>query len=217
MPGHLNQFQVQITSAKGGGSKSAGQTDKGNDVQKGALKGDKKGMEQPSTLNPQIPWQQGIDVGSVLKIKGQLTKFREMMQVDVIKIDIIGSTELEVKCWEEVFAFRRDVLSKPWVVSAEEGKRCEEKASGRDRDKKKDRYGDGRRKGDGGVREGQGKGQSRGTETEEERRRRHELKKRKMGKEKEREAEGLDPANKINYPSMAVRRRVAGKYETLGI
>jgi len=29
--------------------------------------------------------------------------------------------------------------------------------------------------------------------------------------------EGLDPKNKINYPSLGVRRAAAGKYDALGL
>ncbi len=82
---------------------------------------------QPCTQNPQIPWE-SIDVGIVLKIKGQITTFRDIKQVEVIKIDIIAGTEGEVRCWEEVLKFRREVLSRPWVVTQEEANRCAERA-----------------------------------------------------------------------------------------
>ena len=216
MPNHLDQFKVQLTSAKYSSSKVESHPGKAGKDKDGKGDRSRKGTDnQPSTLNPLIPWE-SVDTGSVLKIKGQVTKFRDMMQVEVIKIDIIAGTEGEVKCWGEVLAFRRDVLSKPWVVSEEERRRCEKKAVKFERDKKKDRSGRSkvqeRRKGS--DREGK-EDKRRGTDTEEDRRCRHELKKRKKGTEKE--AGGLDPVNKVNYPSMAVRMRLSGKYETLGI
>jgi hypothetical protein len=221
--GHLDQFQVQISSKKdekAGAKAAAGQADKGKAVQKEQGRDAEKGQDakgQPSAQNPLIPWE-SVDIGSVLKIKGQITSFRDMKQVDVIKIDIIAGTEAEVKCWEEVFAFRQTVLSNPWIVTREEGERCLEKALRKRREGQK--AAPGRSEGRKTVSDRAGRDEGSGSkarraeaETEEERRRRHEMKKRK----KEREVEGLDPANKINYPSMAVRRKVAGKYDALGI
>jgi hypothetical protein len=208
VPDSLDQFRVQITHSKGAADGKRTAVSVQRDTSNGVSTDN-----QPSTQNPLIPWQD-VDIGSVLKIKGQLTKFRDMMQVDVIKIDIIACTEGEVKCWEEGLAFRKDVLSKPWVVSAEEGRRCEEKAARYEKERKRERSGRGKEQERSKGLNGRLEDRRRGTETEEERRRRHEVKKWKKGKEKD--AEGLDPANKHNYPSIAVRRRVAGKYETLG-
>ena len=208
--GRLNQFQVQIHPHRNGNESLKYEDKAGQGGGKPKPTGSDQKTEQPSAQNPLIPWQD-VDIGSVLKIKGQITSFRDMKQVDVIKIDIIRGTEAEVKCWEEVYTFRQSVLSKPWVVTEEEGRLCEEKSRVKERSGvEKHRVGkDSRTKGDGN------KAPRKTAETEEERRRRHEAKKRKKGKEKE--AEGLDPAKKIKYPSIAVQRRAAGKYDTLGI
>ena len=232
VPAHLNQkqnqFQLQMTYAKDGKTGTAlevGQGDKGKDGTNGRAfsKGGKgKETSQPSVQNPLIFWD-GIDVGSVLKIKGHVTAFRDVKQVDVIKIDVIRGTDSEVKCWEEVYTFRQTVLSKAWVVTEEESAKCLEKDKAREKASKRRK--DSGRSGDKNKRvdrrrqeDGRDKGTSKtriGTEVEEENSHRHGIKKRKRLKEKE--AEGLDPANKVNYPSTVVRCRVAGKYDTLGI
>lgn len=228
VPGHLDQFQVQVSeSRKASGSRTGSDgRGKGKVDAKGKDKGneEKKGKEQPSTTNPQIPWKE-IDVGSVLKIKGQITKFRDMKQVEAIKIDVIGGTEQEVKCWDEVLNFRQEVLGVPWVVSVEDEERCrwEKERSHRrakvgkssnargDKRGKESRKEEARDDGISDREDGNGRKKKREGAMEDERRRGYE-KKRKKEKE-----EGLDPANKINYPSMAMRRRVAGKYDALGI
>jgi endo-1,3(4)-beta-glucanase len=200
IPEHLKQFQVRITESTKAGSRE--------DAKKRGKRAD-----QPSAQNPLVPWE-AVDVGRVLKIKGQVTTFRGMKQIDVIKIEVLGGTEGEVRCWDEMVAFRRDVLSVPWVVSPEEEEGCRrERERSLRRERKKAKGGSSKREVE---EEGHGEGsgsRAKGKEVEnEDRRRRHEAKKRK----KERE-EGLDPRDNVNYPSMAVRRRVAGKYDALGI
>lgn len=44
-------------------------------------------------------------------------------------ITLLGDTNAEVKCWNEVSAFRREVLDKAWIVSAEEDDMCLREAS----------------------------------------------------------------------------------------
>ena len=72
----------------------------------------------PSVEAPLVPWDQ-MDVGVIVKIKGKPSTFRDAKQVDIIKVEVMRSTEQEVRCWNEVFSFRREVLKVPWVVSRE--------------------------------------------------------------------------------------------------
>jgi len=125
---------------------------------------------------------------------------------------MLGDTNAEVKCWNDVAAFKRDVLSSPWVVTAEEEKRCLEEADT----------------------------EARLVREEEEKRRKAEMRRRlkekkrelaekaggaemgaRKGKEKLRRkgVEGLDPKNRANYPSIAARRRAAatGEFDALGL
>ena len=224
MPGHLNQFQVKVTTPANKLGNQINAQGKVEGKERGKGKEDNAGgktdgkPDQPSTKNPQIPWE-ALDIGSVVKIKGQITEFRDTKQIDVIKVEVLQGTELEVKCWEEVTAFRRDVLSKPWAVTAEEEARCLKEHERRLRHMRKGKSAN-KEKGAGGQRdvENEKDGEQKGyrakrkeIESDDEQRGRYGVKKRK-----ERE-EGLDPKDRVNYPSMAMRRRVAGKYGALGI
>jgi hypothetical protein len=47
-------------------------------------------------------------------------QFNGMLQLQVVKITVVGSTDVERKWWDECADFKRDVLGKEWVVSEEE-------------------------------------------------------------------------------------------------
>jgi hypothetical protein len=173
----------------------------------------------PSVTNPNISWDE-VDVGSVVKIKGGISTFRDQKQIEIIKVEVLKSTDQEVRCWNEVLQFRREVLEVPWTVSKKQEEKCRGRALGeRSHNRKKSK-----------VKEGhQGYGVRRGEKIKD---RSGRLEGRlEGGKERMRPAsnkpapkyqqqqngEGFGPANKVNYPSLAVRRRVAGKYDALGI
>ncbi|KAH8668098.1 hypothetical protein BGZ60DRAFT_528436 [Tricladium varicosporioides] len=77
----------------------------------------------PSVTNPNIPWDE-VDVGTVIKVKGGISNFWDQKRVEVIKIEVLKSTDQEVRCWDEVVKFRREVLDCPWVVTPEMEERC---------------------------------------------------------------------------------------------
>jgi hypothetical protein len=172
----------------------------------------------PTVEAPSIPWQD-IDVGTVVKVKGKPGSFRGVKQVDIIKVEMLRSTEQEVRCWNEVLAFRKEVLGNPWVVSREAEEKCRKRAE------KEKQYSDSSRKhGRHKVDKSQGMAGSKvegdiedrrrkGGESDSSRRERekHQEKKRKHDMERSK------PDNKVNYPSTAVRRTLAGKYDALGI
>jgi hypothetical protein len=178
-----------------------------------------KKSSTPSVEAPLIPWEE-MDVGAVVKIKGRPNTFRDVKQVDIIKVEIMRSTEQEVRCWNEVLAFRKEVLRVPWVVSQEaEAKfrsRAEREKQYKNRPKK---HGKSKAGKNGDV--GREKGKDRNVESR--RKDGGSDSNRKKGDEhvqKEREKErqeGLKPDNKANYLSLAVRGQLAGKYDALGI
>jgi hypothetical protein len=173
----------------------------------------------PSIEAPQVPWAD-MDVGAVVKIKGKPGTFRGVKQVEVIKVEVLRSTEQEVRCWNEVLAFREEVLRVPWVVSrevedgfrrrAERGKQYKSgsRKRGKSKVEKGSRVAEDKRK-------GKDPEKRRGDESDDGRLKRdkHDQKKRRH----EREEEGLNPENRANYPSLAARKRLAGKYDALGI
>lgn len=99
--------------------------------------------EESSFVSADGPDLTGIVVGSVVKVKGGITEFRGIRQIQLKKIwdlrktrecDLnknkkIGdqrNTNEETRCWNEVAEFRQNVLSSPWSLSAEEIVQCEE-------------------------------------------------------------------------------------------
>jgi hypothetical protein len=67
-------------------------------------------------------------VGAVVKIKGGINTFRDQKQVEIIKVEVLKSTDQEVRCWNEVLEFRKDVLRVPWVVTPEQEEKCRRRA-----------------------------------------------------------------------------------------
>ncbi|KAI1644175.1 uncharacterized protein F4817DRAFT_347480 [Daldinia loculata] len=65
-----------------------------------------------------------IDVGMVVEVKGSTIVFREQKQIKVQKLQRVGSTNQEVQFWDKILNFRKDVLSKPWVLDKKEVRRC---------------------------------------------------------------------------------------------
>ncbi|KAM3075528.1 hypothetical protein ACMFMG_007671 [Clarireedia jacksonii] len=81
-----------------------------------------KESEPHSVANPSIPWSL-ISECSILRVLGTVSQFNGMIQLQVVKITVVGSTDVERKWWDECADFKRDVLGKEWVVSEEKIKR----------------------------------------------------------------------------------------------
>lgn len=157
----------------------------------------------PSVQEPRIPWEE-VDVGVVVKVKGKIREFRATKHIEVIKIDVMNGLDAEVKCWNEIMAFRNDVLSKPWKISEEEEERCRQI-----KEKEMRRAKRGTKEGKEEARKKRKENQGIEKAAEEHR------------KKNEREAKMLPPPpppkRKTKYPSLAVRKAAAGKYDALGI
>ncbi|KAH9864274.1 hypothetical protein J1614_010208 [Plenodomus biglobosus] len=67
--------------------------------------------------------QQSLDIGTVIKAKGTVSEFRGVKQLDLKRISIVTTTNEEVRAWAEAAAFKQSVLSRPWHISATEGKK----------------------------------------------------------------------------------------------
>ncbi|PVH79178.1 hypothetical protein DL98DRAFT_655590 [Cadophora sp. DSE1049] len=215
LPPHLNQIASLMALQNNGTSKSAddrskkegkGGVDKGKEKMAGA-EGKEGGKVAPSVQIPAVQWDE-VDVGTVVKVKGRVGNWWDTIQIEVIKIEVLRCTDQEVRCWNEVLAFKRDVLSNPWVVSKEEEDNCR-----RAREKELRRA----RKGRGGKVVEERDKEERRKRKEAERReieRREEDIKRRKAKEEER----LKAKAKVKKdPSMAVLKAAKGKYDALGI
>lgn len=94
-----------------------------------------------------------IDIATVVKVKGIISTFRKIKQLDLKRIEILQGTNEEAKHWKAVAEFRNNVLSKPWVLTAKERdaidqKKVDEERKLRDadyRERAKRRAKDGRR------------------------------------------------------------------------
>ncbi|KAH6678819.1 hypothetical protein F5X68DRAFT_277835 [Plectosphaerella plurivora] len=82
----------------------------------------------PPELLFKVPECAQLDVGQVVDIKGSLSTFRGEMTMQILKVKILRSTEDEVALWERRTAFQRDVLSKPWVLTERQIRRCRKEA-----------------------------------------------------------------------------------------
>ncbi|PBP23329.1 OB-fold nucleic acid binding domain-containing protein [Diplocarpon rosae] len=72
----------------------------------------------PSVQTPLVPWQL-IDVGAVVKVKGRIGEWWGTLQIEVVKMDVMRGVDEEVRCWDEVIAFRKGVVGAAWVVDEE--------------------------------------------------------------------------------------------------
>jgi hypothetical protein len=207
IPGHLNQIATLSRAIETSKSTAAGSKDV---KEKGD--GEKGKKKEPSVEDPNVPWEQ-VDVGIVVKVKGRVGRnWMGLMQVEIIKMEVLGCTDMEVRCWNEVIAFRRDVLGKPWAVEKEDEEKCLKRREKELRHRRKDRKSKKSEMDKDGVRR---------KRKELERIERHDEEvKRQKQKEIQDEEETnrkFNARNKKNYPSLVVKRAAPGKYDALGI
>lgn len=77
-------------------------------------------------ISPDGPDLTDIDVGAIVKMKGSVRIFRGERKLNLKRLQVLGDTNAEVQCWKETIDFKKDVLSKPWVVTDEEERSCRE-------------------------------------------------------------------------------------------
>ncbi|KAI9678859.1 MAG: hypothetical protein M1817_005919 [Caeruleum heppii] len=82
-----------------------------------AVASHRRTRQPPSPTPPDLS---DIDLGSVVKVKGEIGQFRGVRQILLKRINIIRETNEEAQCWRQLSAFRADVLSTPWSLSPEE-------------------------------------------------------------------------------------------------
>ncbi|KAF7907504.1 uncharacterized protein EAF01_005090 [Botrytis porri] len=103
----------------------------------------------PSLTTPQIPWTE-ISECKVVRILGIMGSYMQVPQLQIVKMGIVGSTDVERKWWDECRELKdpeRGVLGREWVVGKEEMERWrrrerrrkvreeEKRGRGRDRDR----------------------------------------------------------------------------------
>ncbi|KAI0120475.1 hypothetical protein F4776DRAFT_632674 [Hypoxylon sp. NC0597] len=65
-----------------------------------------------------------IDVGMTVEVKGSTSTYRGQKRIKIQKLERIRSTNQEVQFWNKIRDFRREVLSRPWVLEKREVRRC---------------------------------------------------------------------------------------------
>ena len=73
--------------------------------------------------------KQPIDVGTVIKAKGTLDSFRNRRQLKLERVWIVRDTNEEVQEWSKTAQWKRDVLSKPWVLTKDQQNAIDEQIS----------------------------------------------------------------------------------------
>jgi hypothetical protein len=58
-----------------------------------------------------------LDIGTVVKVKCTISVFRNVRQLELKRIWVLKSTIDEIAEWEEGAIFKRQVLSRPWILS----------------------------------------------------------------------------------------------------
>jgi len=61
-----------------------------------------------------------VQLGDVVKVKGTIETFRNVRQLELKRMFKVKDTNEEAQTWSEVARWKRDVLSKPWVLSTAE-------------------------------------------------------------------------------------------------
>ncbi|KAM0716771.1 hypothetical protein Q7P37_008216 [Cladosporium fusiforme] len=82
-----------------------------------------------------------IHVGSILKVKGTITSFRQR-QIDLKRVFVVKDTNEEAAFWAGVAEHRRKVLSRPWVLTDADMKAIDqslEDGERRERERKKEK------------------------------------------------------------------------------
>ena len=69
-----------------------------------------------------------LNIGSVLKAKGTITTFRGQHQLELKRAYVIDTTD-EARAWIRIAAFKREVLSKPWVLTPAEMRRVDQEVA----------------------------------------------------------------------------------------
>lgn len=69
-----------------------------------------------------------VDIMTVIKVKCTISSFRGNRQLELKRVNIIKDTNEEVAAWKALTAFKRDVLSKPWSLTARDIAQMEQRS-----------------------------------------------------------------------------------------
>ncbi|KAK6610878.1 hypothetical protein H4I96_02476 [Botrytis cinerea] len=98
-------------------------------------------LQQPFHLDAQIPWDD-ISECKVVRILGIVDSYMQVPQLQIVKMGIVGSTDVERKWWDECRGLKdpeMGILGREWVVGREEmerWKRRERRRKAREEEKR---------------------------------------------------------------------------------
>lgn len=73
-----------------------------------------------------------ISVGTVLKVKGTITMFRNR-QIELKRVFLVKDTNEEVEYWASLAKHRRDVLTTPWILTRADMKAIDDELEAQER------------------------------------------------------------------------------------
>lgn len=71
-----------------------------------------------------------IDLGTVVKVKGTISTFRNVRQIQLERLTLISDTSEEMRFWDQRSQLLADVLSEPWAMLPEKQKKLRREAEG---------------------------------------------------------------------------------------
>ncbi|KAK5118809.1 hypothetical protein LTR62_000018 [Meristemomyces frigidus] len=60
-----------------------------------------------------------IEIGTILEVKGTVSTFRHIRQIDLKRLHRIKDTNAEAAAWAKTAQWKKDVLSQPWIMTSE--------------------------------------------------------------------------------------------------
>lgn len=61
-----------------------------------------------------------LDIGTIVKVKCTIEEFRGAKQLDLQQASVVKTTAEEIKAWDGLSQFKKNVLSSPWALTNEE-------------------------------------------------------------------------------------------------
>ena len=66
-----------------------------------------------------------VDIGTVLKVKAMVERFRGSNQLAAERLEVIEGTTGEARVWGDIARWKTDILAQPWILSKDDLKRLE--------------------------------------------------------------------------------------------
>ncbi|EMC98495.1 hypothetical protein BAUCODRAFT_66325 [Baudoinia panamericana UAMH 10762] len=68
-----------------------------------------------------------LEIGSVLKVKGTISAFRGVRQIELKRLFTVDDTNAEARAWAETAKWKRDVLAEDWILTRQQQHEIDER------------------------------------------------------------------------------------------